>query len=164
MKKAASYSKNNPPLTFSEEAAVQYEPVFTILGGRQALAGQLTAPADLISISRAGIKKSALRPLSRNLGITLEQLSTILHTSHRNLQRKSDTSPLDSHKTEQVLELALLAQRGAEVLGSSDAFKAWLQTPLAALGYEVPLHFLDTSFGIRMLHQQLGRLEQGVFA
>jgi uncharacterized protein (DUF2384 family) len=50
------------------------------------------------------------------------------------------------------------------VLGSSDAFKAWLQTPLAALGYEKPLHFLDTGFGIRMLLQQLGRLEQGVFA
>lgn len=164
MKKTTPYTSKVLPSTLAEEAAVQYEPVFALLGGRQALAKQLTVAPDLISISRAGIKISALRPLSRNLGITLEQLSALLHTSHRNLQRKSDTYPLDCHKSEQVLELALLAQRGTEVLGSAEAFKAWLQTPLVALGYETPLHYLDTSFGIRMLQQQLGRLEQGVFA
>lgn len=164
MRKKTNYSQKPEALSLAEEAAVQYEPVFELLGGRQALAGQAPAAPDLISLSRAGIKIAALRPLSRNLGITMEQLSSLLHTSYRNLQRKPESAPLDSHKSEQVLELALLAQRGTEVLGSSDAFKAWLQTPLAALGYEKPLHFLDTGFGIRMLLQQLGRLEQGVFA
>ncbi|HEY5407553.1 MAG TPA: MbcA/ParS/Xre antitoxin family protein, partial [Ginsengibacter sp.] len=119
---------------------------------------------DLIAISRAGIKKSTLKSLAKHLGITMETMSGLLHTSHRNIQRKDEDELLDTLKTEKVLGLAAFAQRGIEVIGNKEAFAEWLQSPLIALDNKAPLDFLDTSFGIQMVTKLLGRLEQGVYS
>jgi putative toxin-antitoxin system antitoxin component (TIGR02293 family) len=94
----------------------------------------------------------------------METMSSLLHSSHRNIQRKDDDELLDTLKTEKVLELAGLAQRGIEVIGNKASFAEWLHAPLASLGNKTPLDFLDTSFGIQMVTKLLGRLEQGVYS
>jgi putative toxin-antitoxin system antitoxin component (TIGR02293 family) len=94
----------------------------------------------------------------------METMSELLHSSYRNIQRKDEDQLLDSLKTEKVLELAALAQRGIEVIGDKKSFAEWLQSPLASLANKTPLNFLDTSFGIQMVTKLLGRLEQGVYS
>ena len=94
----------------------------------------------------------------------METMSSLLHSSHRNIQRKDDNELLDSLKTEKVLELAAFAQRGIDVIGDKTSFAEWLHSPLASLGNKRPVDFLDTSFGIQLVIKVLGRLEQGVFS
>ena len=158
-----SITVEEPP-TFAEEAVVQYETLRVILGGNKALKKSLRGDFDLIDLSRTGIKKSTLKSLANYLGITMETLSGLLHSSYRNIQRKDNDELLDTLKTEKVLELAAFAQRGIEVIGDKKSFTEWLQSPLLALGNKTPLEFLDTSFGIQMVTKLLGRLEQGVYS
>lgn len=146
------------------EAALQYNTLKVILGGNKTLKNPLTGDFDLINLSREGVKKSTLKSLADYLGINMETLSGLLHSSLRNIQRKNDDELLDTLKTEKVLELAAFAQRGIEVIGDKESFAEWLHSPLVALGNKMPLHFLDTSFGIQMVTKVLGRLEQGVYS
>lgn len=167
MKKKSSKSGTYPkatPSSLVEEAAVQYESLRVILGGQKSLKKPLSGDFDLIALTRKGIQKSTLKSLALYLGVTMETLSQLLHSSYRNIQRKDDHELLDTLKTEKVLELAALAQRGIEVIGDKASFTEWLKSPLLSLDNKTPLHFLDTSFGIQMVTKLLGRLEQGVYS
>ncbi|MFT4093612.1 MAG: DUF2384 domain-containing protein [Niabella sp.] len=148
------------------EPAVQYitNSLRAILGGNSAVQQPLSGDFDLIALTRTGIKKATLKSLAAYMGINMEELSGLLHSSYRNIQRKQDNDLLDTLKTEKVLELAAFAQRGTEVIGSKEYFAEWLQSPLPALNNKKPIDFLDTTFGIQMLYKVLGRLEQGVYS
>ncbi|HWH63805.1 MAG TPA: antitoxin Xre/MbcA/ParS toxin-binding domain-containing protein [Ginsengibacter sp.] len=164
LKKTKPYSSQEDILAAVREAAVQYETLRVILGGDKSIKESFSGDFDLIALSRTGIKKSTLKSLARHLGITMETMSGLLHSSHRNIQRKDEDELLDTLKTEKVLELATFAQRGIEVIGNKESFAEWLHSPLVSLGNKTPLVFLDTSFGIQMVTKLLGRLEQGVYS
>ncbi len=165
MKKSKSYKlKEDTPLSTLDEAAVQYESMRVILGGNKAVPKSISTENDLIALSRAGIKKASLKSLTSYLGISMDKMSGLIHTSHRNLQRKDEDELLDALKSEKVLELAAFTKRGIDVTGSEVAFKQWVHTPLLSLGNKKPIDFLDTSFGIQMVLKVLGRLEQGVYS
>lgn len=119
---------------------------------------------DLINSARQGLPKEHLFAVAALYNVSLEELSSWLHSSYRNLQRKPDDEPLDAPKSERLLELTLLAQRGEEVLGSGRAFQQWLRAPLLALGQQAPMALLGSSLGIQQLQHVLGRLEWGVFS
>lgn len=163
-RKAKTYSLAPESFSKVEEAAVQYESLRVILGGKKFSARSITGDFDLINLTREGIKKSTLKSLADYLGISMEKMSSLLHTSHRNIQRKDEDELLDTLKTEKVLELATLVQRGIDVIGSKESFIEWLHSPLSSIGNKSPLDFLDTSFGIQMVTKILGRLEQGVYS
>jgi putative toxin-antitoxin system antitoxin component (TIGR02293 family) len=163
-KKIKKYTAADEPLPIVQEAAVQYESLRVILGGDKSVKKTIAGDFDLINLSREGIKKSTLQSLCGYLGIPMETMSHLLHTSHRNIQRKHEEELLDTLKTEKVLELAAFVQRGIEVIGSKAGFIEWLHGPLTALGNKMPLDFLDTSFGIQLVTKILGRLEQGVYS
>lgn len=163
-RKAKLYSTTEEPQSNVEEAAIQYESLRVILGGSKDIKKTIAGDFDLISLSREGIRKSTLKSLSAYLGISMETMSRLLHTSHRNIQRKHEEELLDTLKTEKVLELAAFAQRGIEVIGDRQGFIEWLHSPLIVLDNKTPIDFLDTSFGIQMVTKILGRLEQGVYS
>jgi putative toxin-antitoxin system antitoxin component (TIGR02293 family) len=168
-KKIKPYNLQDDSPSFVEEAALAYgthpyETLQIILGGNKNLKKSLTGDFDLINLSRTGIKKSTLKSLAEYLGINMETMSELLHSSYRNIQRKDEDQLLDTLKTEKVLELAAFAQRGIEVIGDKESFAEWLHSPLASLANKTPLNFLDTSFGIQMVTKLLGRLEQGVYS
>jgi putative toxin-antitoxin system antitoxin component (TIGR02293 family) len=156
-----------PPENLSSivsEAAVQYDTLRVIMGGNKSVPKTISNEMDLINLSRHGVRKSSLKSLAQYLGITMDKMSSLLHTSHRNIQRKDEDELLDTLKTEKVLELAAFIQRGIEVIGSGDGFREWLHSPILALGNRKPIDFLDTTFGIQMALKVLGRLEQGVYS
>jgi putative toxin-antitoxin system antitoxin component (TIGR02293 family) len=163
-KRKAVYNSENDISSAVSEAAVQYDTLKVILGGNKSIPKTILNDMDLISLSRHGVRKSSLKSLAGYLGVTMDKMSSLLHSSHRNIQRKDDNELLDTLKTEKVLELAAFTKRGIDVIGSEDAFKEWLHHPVIALGNRKPIDFLDTTFGIQMVLKVLGRLEQGVFS
>lgn len=117
-----------------------------------------------MDVSRKGVEKLNIKLLADYMGITQELLSTCLHSSFRNIQRKQDHELLDISKSERLLEITALVRKAVEVLGSQKAMQLWLQSSLPVLDYKTPAQFLDTSFGINILYQILGRIEHGVFS
>jgi len=134
------------------------------LGGNKSVPKAISSDMDLINLSRHGVRKSSLKSLAGYLGISMEKMSSLVHSSHRNIQRKDEDELLDTLKTGKVLELAAFIKRGIDVIGTEDAFREWVHSPIIALGNRRPIDFLDTTFGIQMALKVLGRLEQGVFS
>ncbi len=142
----------------------KYDRIISILGGSVSVGRAINNDIDLIEITRKGLPKSVVITLSEILGISMEQMSSLIHVSHRTIQRKSDTDLLNVYSTEQILEIAEVISRGIEVLGTLEAFTKWLQVKLRVLNYKTPLDFLDTTFGAKLIKDILGRLEHGVYS
>jgi uncharacterized protein (DUF2384 family) len=68
-------------------------------------------------------------------------------------------------------QLKMLEELRAEVItaaielfeGDARATAAWLNTPLRAIGYVIPLDYMDNATKIHTLRNVIGRLEQSVF-
>ncbi|MEI9910732.1 MAG: antitoxin Xre/MbcA/ParS toxin-binding domain-containing protein [Bacteroidota bacterium] len=94
----------------------------------------------------------------------MDALSGILHSSHRNIQRKDDNELLDVYKSEQAIEIAQVISKCLDIFGTKESMQQWLSSPVIALGGKRPIDLLDTSFGIRMIFTVLHRLEHGVYS
>ncbi|MFT3702413.1 MAG: DUF2384 domain-containing protein [Agriterribacter sp.] len=125
---------------------------------------KVNTATDFISVIRNGVPKKALDNLLDNTGITIPEISRIIRTSDRTLRRYTATQKLNPEQSERVIELAKLYSRGEEVFGNMDAFKIWMNSTVMALGNKKPKEFLDTSIGIDLLMNELGKIEQGIFA
>ena len=158
------FTEDDPPQSLVEEAAVQYETMRVILGSNNPLSVASLNDMDLISLSRNGVRNSSLKPLSQYLGITMDTMSTLLHTSHRNIQRKDDNDLLDVYKSERVIEITQVVSKGLELFGTADNLQQWLHSSIMALGGKKPIDLLDTSFGVRMILKLMGRIEHGVYS
>ena len=92
------------------------------------------------------------------------EIAKIMHTSDRTLRRYKESTLLNAEQSERVIEIARLYSRGEEVLGTNENFRSWMDDSIPALGNKIPKEFLDTSMGIEILMDTLGRIEQGVYA
>ena len=120
--------------------------------------------ADFINCIREGIPRKSLDELMAYTGLTIEEITAILHVSDRTLRRYTPLQRMNETQTERLIEIAKLYSRGEEVLGDLVAFKEWMNSNVMALGNKKPKTFLDTSLGINLLMDELGRIEQGIFA
>ena len=120
--------------------------------------------ADFIDWIRSGLPKKALDHLAGIMGVSDAQIANMLHTSDRTLRRYTPSQKLNAEQSERIIELARLYARGADVFDGLDTFKTWMVTPVDALGTKKPIELLDTSMGIELLMDELGRIEQGIFA
>lgn len=119
---------------------------------------------DFIPVIRNGIPKRALDNLMNNTGITVSEISKIIGTSDRTLRRYTSAQKLNPEQSERLIELAKLYSRGEEVFGSMENFKGWMNSCVMAIGNKQPKEYLDTSIGIDLLMNELGRIEHGIFA
>lgn len=165
MAKSKKYiTEDEAPESIVEEAAAHYETMRVVLGGNNLFPVPSFDDMDLIRLSRNGVRKSSLKPLSQYLGITMDKMSALLHTSHRNIQRKDDNELLDVYKSERVIEITQVISKGLELFGTADNLQQWLHSTILSLGGKKPIDLLDTSFGVRMILKLLGRIEHGVYS
>ena len=119
---------------------------------------------DIIALIRTGIPKQAMNHLMEATDITITEMASIVHTSDRTLRRYQPDEKLPQEQSERMIELAGLYARGMEIFGNMENFKDWMNTQLIPLNNKKPKEFLDTSLGIRLLNDELGRIEHGIFA
>lgn len=126
-----------------------------------------TEPAEdavWISLIRKGLQKSALEELMAITGFSNTEMASLVRTTDRTLRRYSSSDVLQPELSERVVEIARLYSRGEEVMGSLEAFRQWMDTPVMAFGQKKPKEYLDTSIGIDLIAEELGRIEQGIFS
>ena len=117
-----------------------------------------------IEVIRKGIPKKVIDHLMQRIGLNESEMAGILHVSKRTLQRRAPREILNPEQTERIIELAKVYSKGEEVLGEIGQFADWMDQKLLALGNKKPKEFLDTSIGIRILLDELGRIEHGVYS
>jgi len=126
---------------------------------------QLFDTVELLKLSRKGITISLFEEIVRSNSYTIKQWSKFLHLTERTIQRyKKEQRKFESLQSERIIEIAKLQLKGAEVFGSKANFDEWMNSKIIALGNVRPIELLDSSFGIEMLMDELGRIEHGVLA
>jgi putative toxin-antitoxin system antitoxin component (TIGR02293 family) len=118
---------------------------------------------QVIQLSREGISKGLLFQLGSRINFTEKELATVLDLSERTLQRYTYDTKLSKVASEKTIELANLYQHGEEVFESIDMFNIWMKTPHAMFQKQRPIDILDTHRGFLMIHDELGRIEHGVY-
>ena len=70
---------------------------------------------------------------------------------------------LSSEESAEIVRLARVVARAAEVFEGLDPALDWLKSPNATLSGATPLSLLDTDIGAETVLDTLGRIEHGVF-
>jgi putative toxin-antitoxin system antitoxin component (TIGR02293 family) len=144
--------------------SVELRRVSAILGGKKILRGELSDDFDLIELGERGITRKALENLAEYLDLSMSEMAGLLPVSERTIQRCGAGKSFNRVISEQILHLAEVAARGAEVFEDREKFLAWLNQPSRALAGEAPLRLLRSRFGAAMVLGELGRMEHGIFA
>jgi putative toxin-antitoxin system antitoxin component (TIGR02293 family) len=120
---------------------------------------------SIMHMIRGGISYFQFDKVSKKIPFTLSEWSNMLHISERTIQRyQSENKSFEPLQSEKITQLTMLCNYGMQVFGSSDVFFKWLNEPSIALGGAAPKSFLDNSFGIDYIKNELGRIEHGVLA
>ncbi len=118
-----------------------------------------------IDFIRVGVKFKSFIAFANQSPFTLNEWSTYLHLSERTMQRyQKEERKFDAIQSEKILEIVLIYKKGIDVFGNAEKFNSWLETENLALGKNKPKSFLDSSFGINLLKDELTRIEYGILA
>jgi len=121
--------------------------------------------AKLTNVVRDGLSYNYFSTLSDRIHIEMQEWADYLHISERTIQRyKKEGKVFDPIYSEKIILVELLYKKGVDVFGIEDNFYTWMDTKSIALGGVKPKDLLDTSFGITMVYDELGRIEHGIFA
>ena len=119
---------------------------------------------DFINVIRTGLPRQAMTSIMSIADISLLEMASITHTSDRTLRRYKPQQKLSEEQSERMIELAKLYTIGAVIFGNMEQFKQWMDTTLLTFGNKKPKEFLDTSMGIKMIMEEIGRIQHGIFA
>jgi putative toxin-antitoxin system antitoxin component (TIGR02293 family) len=120
---------------------------------------------SLTETLRNGLSWNTFLKFTESIPYNLAQWAKFLHVSERTLQRqKKDARAFQGLEAERIIEISLLFRHGNTVFGSAASFQQWLSLPCPALGNIQPANLLDSAFGIRLLREELIRIEHGIFA
>lgn len=116
---------------------------------------------ELIQKIRKGVKKTEWKNLLKDLQATEKEFENILPTSISSMQKKTI---YDSETSERIYELAELFGLGYQVFDSKNDFKNWLMTPSRALGNKKPFDLLDSSYGFKIIKNEIVRIQYNVYS
>jgi putative toxin-antitoxin system antitoxin component (TIGR02293 family) len=120
---------------------------------------------EMVNMLREGVAFTYLNSISDRINFTLEDWASYLHLSERTIQRyKKEKKPFDTIHSEKIVQIDLLYKKGADVFGSEENFHTWMETKSIPLGGVKPKGLLDTTYGINLITDELGRIEHGIFA
>lgn len=120
---------------------------------------------DLVETVREGLPYYAFEKYATGSPFTMADWSEFLGLSERSLQRyKKDKKSFDRLHSDRIIEIALVLKKGIEVFASEEKFATWMNSRIIALGGIKPRELLDSSFGIKILDDELTAIEYGIFA
>jgi len=118
---------------------------------------------DLIELTRTGIPTKSIGRIKEYTSLTDSELSNLLPISQRQLLRYPPTHKLNKEITSHLIQFIELFQKGFSLFGEKK-FKLWIRTPNTVLNKNRPIDILDTSIGIEMVEDVLGRIQHGVYS
>lgn len=119
----------------------------------------------LIASAKAGISSHAVSDIIKISGKPVEEIASLLYVTPRTIRNyQNENKSLPVLQSEQLLKLYALYDKGIEVFGNTEAYNRWLARPAFGLNNETPDSLLLTSTGIRLVMDELSRIQYGDFA
>lgn len=118
---------------------------------------------DLIGIARKGIKTKYIEQIQEFTSLSDKELSSILPISQRQLFRYPADHNLNKEITSHLIQIIELFQKGFKLFGV-EKFKLWIRTSNKVLSGNKPIEIMDTSIGVEMIEDVIGRIEHGVYS
>lgn len=116
---------------------------------------------DIISSIRQGITRKQFLAFVKEVKQSVSALAEVIPASYSSLTKKNR---YDKATSERMVELAEIFAQGSEVFGDVVKFNSWLDSPSHTLGGVTPFSLLDTSMGISLVKDELGRIDHGLIA
>ena len=114
----------------------------------------------IIHATRSGVSRSDLKKFSLRVALPLTKVAEIVPASYSTLAKKLN---YDKEVSERLFEIAEIYAKGFEVFGDEKKFARWLNKSNIALGGEVPFSLLDTSYGVKLVLNEIERIDYGIF-
>lgn len=143
---------------------MQLAQVSIILGGEKTLGKKLVSKMDLVEIGSKGVTKKAVSNLANYLSLSSKQVADLLPVTERTLHRYSSTQHLNQSISEQVLQIAEVLAKGAEVFDDKTKLLMWLNTAHKVFSGNTPFSLLKSRFGAELVLEELGRIEYGIYS
>ena len=121
-----------------------------------------SSKAEMLDYARKGITKKELGEIAKVIEMPMTTLATKLPVTLRTIQRYKPSQLFKIPVSDHALEIAGLYDQGFEIFGSKPNFINWMDLKNIPLGGVRPSDLLDTSIGISMIEDELGRIEHGV--
>ncbi len=140
------------------------ERTWRLLGGTEFVYQQPKTSLEFYGAVRKGVPKLSIDRLARVMNIPMTKMAALLNLSYKTLTRKNITELLDTPVSSHAYEIADTIAKGIAVFEDEDRLNRWLQKENRALSGAKPFDLLDTSTGIKLVNQILGRIEDGVYS
>jgi len=108
-----------------------------------------------------GLRYKSVRALMAFLELTTKGIALLTGVSARTVSRWNDESKIGVLPSKNLVKVDTVVQKGIEVFGSKELFKAWLQQTNTALGDETPLILLTTPYGVELVEDAIEAMAQG---
>lgn len=120
---------------------------------------------DMIAMVREGISYTDFLRFFRNEPFTDQEWANYLGLSVRTLDRyRTGQKSFPAKQSERILEIKRLLNYGESVFEDRENFMDWMAMRNIPMGGVIPKDVLDTTIGINMVQDQLGRIEHGILA
>jgi putative toxin-antitoxin system antitoxin component (TIGR02293 family) len=139
--------------------------VVSILGGRKYLGKRISSLSDFDRLIREGFRWESVSHAKEIVGLTDQELASLLNISERTLIRiRKNKKRLSTVASDRLYRLALVFSFARDVFEGDKMALEWLHKPQLGLGSRVPLEMLQTEAGAREVEDLLGRIEYGAIS
>ncbi|MEM1319133.1 MAG: antitoxin Xre/MbcA/ParS toxin-binding domain-containing protein [Bacteroidota bacterium] len=125
---------------------------------------KIQSPFDYIELSRKGLTVKQLHDILDYTKISIKELPKIISLSERQINRYTKDKALRTDISAQLIQIVELYNKGYELFEDEEKFQLWMSRKIRGLGNMVPKKLLDTTFGIQLIIDELGRLEHGIIS
>ncbi len=102
--------------------------------------------------------------IAARVPFTQKEWASILHLSEKTLQRYAkDNKNFEGIYVDRIQQMQELIAMGLATFTSAEAFYRWLKREKPVLGELLTFDSLKSSVGIRLITDQLGRIQHGVY-
>ena len=115
------------------------------------------------ALARPVIMPSDLDDL-RKRGFTNDELYKIVAPRRTLQRREANNEQLSVVEADRVLRIKHIMEFADRVFGDPERAHRWLRKPSRALDRSVPLDLIETEQGGRVVYDELGRIQHGIFA
>ena len=142
----------------------QSEMTWKLLGGRHFMTHKPKTSLEFYGAVRKGVPKQSVDFLAQVMNIPMTKMAILLNLSYKTLTRKNKMDLLDTPVSSHAYEIADTIAKGLGVFEDENRLNRWLNKENRALHGAKPYDLLDTSTGIKLVNQILGRIEEGVYS
>lgn len=97
-------------------------------------------------------------------GFSNDEIYKIVAPRRTLARRRAKNEQLSPIETDRVLRLQRIVEEAERVFGDPEKAHRWLREPSRALDKAVPLDLLETESGARIVENELGVIDHGMFA